>query len=90
MDILFAETGTLGVRRAVLGRYVADRGTMKVSVAGHEVAVKWGRWGGRMVSLAPEYEDAAAAAVSTGLPLRQVMHEATEAARRLIEEGESG
>ena len=85
VDILFAETGTLGVRRAVLGRYVAERGRVKVSVAGGEVGVKFGKWGER-VSLAPEYEDAARAAEAAGLPLRQVMHEATEAARRLLAE----
>ena len=50
MDILFAETGTLGVRRAELGRYVADRGSVKVNVAGQDVAVKWGRWGERRES----------------------------------------
>jgi uncharacterized protein (TIGR00299 family) protein len=88
VDILFAETGTLGVRRSDLSRYVADRGTVSVGVAGHEVAVKWGRWGGRMVSLAPEYEDAAAAAALSGLPLREVMHQASEAAQRLLEQGE--
>ena len=58
-----------------------------MNVAGQEVAVKWGRWGER-VSLAPEYEDAARAAAAAGLPLRQVMHEATEAARRLLGQGE--
>jgi uncharacterized protein (TIGR00299 family) protein len=87
VDIVFEETGTLGIRRAVLGRYVADRGSVKVTVAGQEVAVKWGRWGER-VSLAPEYEDAARAAAAAGLPLRQVMQEATEVARRLMGQSE--
>jgi len=90
VDILFAETGTLGVRRSVLSRYVAGRGTVTVSVAGHDVAVKWGRWGGRMVSLAPEHEDAAAVAAALGIPLREVMHRASEAARRLLEQGDQG
>ena len=88
VDILFAETGTLGVRRSDLSRYVADRGTVSVSMAGHDVAVKWGRWGGLMVSLAPEYEDAAAAAAGLGIPLREVMHRASEAARQLLEQGD--
>lgn len=88
VGILFAETGTLGVRRSVLSRYVADRGTVTVNVAGHDVAVKWGRWGERTVSLAPEYEDAAAAAADVGIPLREVMHRASEAARRLLEQGD--
>jgi uncharacterized protein (TIGR00299 family) protein len=87
VDILFAETGTLGIRRAVLERYIAERGSVNVSVAGHDIGVKFGRWGER-VSLAPEYEDAARAAAAAGLPLRQVMHEAIEAARRLLAEDE--
>jgi pyridinium-3,5-bisthiocarboxylic acid mononucleotide nickel chelatase len=84
VDMVFAETGTLGIRRVGLARYVAQRGVLKVDVAGHEVAVKRGRWGER-VSLAPEYEDAARAAAAAGLPLRQVMQEAAEAARGATE-----
>jgi uncharacterized protein (DUF111 family) len=42
--------------------------------------VKWGRWRNRLVSIAPEYEDAAAAAAVAGLPLKTVMQLATEAA----------
>ena len=88
--VIFEETGTLGVRRSVLSRYVADRGTVRVSVAGRDIGVKWGKWEGRMVSLAPEYEDAAAAAASLGIPVREVMHLASEAARRLVGRGEDG
>ncbi len=87
VDVLFAETGTLGVRRAECTRYVAERGNVTVNVAGQDVAVKWGRWAGAL-SLAPEYEEAARAAAAAGVPLRQVMHDATEAARQLLERGE--
>ncbi len=87
VGIVFAETGTLGVRRSVLSRYVADRGTVMVTIVGHDVAVKWGRWGDRTVSVAPEYEDAAAAAASSGVPLREVMYLAVEAAQGLLEQG---
>jgi uncharacterized protein (TIGR00299 family) protein len=88
VDILFSETGTLGVRRSMLSRHIADRGAVSVSVAGHEVSVKWGRRGGCIFGLAPEYEDAAAAAAAAGLPLREVMRVAGEAARRQLEQGE--
>ncbi len=88
--VIFEETGTLGVRRSVLSRYVADRETVRVSVAGRDIGVKWGKWEGRMVTLAPEYEDAAAAAASLGIPVREVMHLASEAARRLVGRGEDG
>jgi pyridinium-3,5-bisthiocarboxylic acid mononucleotide nickel chelatase len=90
VDLVFTETGTLGVRRSVLARYVADRGAVSVSVAGNQVAVKWGRWDGRLVTLTPEYEDAAAAAAAAGLPLREIMHRAGEAARRSLEQGDEG
>ncbi len=86
VDVLFAETGTLGIRRTEMTRHVAGRGSVTVSVAGQDVSVKWGEWNGRR-SLAPEYEEAARAAAAAGVPLREVMHEATEAARRLLEGG---
>ncbi len=84
VGMLFAETGTLGVRRSVLGRYVAERGRVKVDVDGQDVAVKWGRWGGRLVSLAPEYEEAAAAAGKLGMPLAEVMRQAVDAAESVL------
>jgi uncharacterized protein (TIGR00299 family) protein len=87
VEILFAETGTLGVRRFAVERYVAERGTVCVKAGNQEVSVKWGRWNDRLVSVAPEYEDAAAAAAAAARPLADVMQEAAEAARRLLEQG---
>lgn len=81
---LFAESGTLGVRRRVVSRYVAERGTVTVQVAGCDVAVKWGRWEGGLTSLAPEYEDMVRASDATGLSLREVMCLALESARRML------
>jgi uncharacterized protein (TIGR00299 family) protein len=80
VGLLLAETGTLGVRRQTVSRWLATRGTVTVEVVGSEVRVKWGRWRDRLVSIAPEYEDAAAAAAAAGLPLKTVMQLATEAA----------
>jgi uncharacterized protein (TIGR00299 family) protein len=80
VGLLLAETGTLGVRRRPASRWLVSRGTLTVDVDGHAVRVKWGRWRGRLVSTAPEYEDAASVAAATGLPLRVVMQHATEAA----------
>jgi uncharacterized protein (TIGR00299 family) protein len=86
VDILFAETGTLGVRRAPLERYVAGRGSWTVSVGGHDVDVKWGAWG-EGVSLAPEFEQAARVAEAAGVPLRDVIQEAVEKARLQLGKG---
>ena len=79
--IVFEQTGTLGVRRRRLLRHVADRGVVTVAVAGQQVRVKWGRWGGRLVSVASEYEDAASAAAATGIPLKDVSQRACSSAR---------
>ncbi len=81
VTIIFAETGTLGIRRLPISRWVAERGHVAVTVAGRTVEVKWGRWDGHIVSLAPEYEQAAAAASEAELPLQEVMAAARAAAK---------
>jgi len=88
--VLFQESGTLGIRRHQASRRLAGRGTVEVGVSGAAVRVKWGRWQGRLVSVAPEYEDVAAAAARAGLPLKDVMHQAAEEARRLLGAGGPG
>lgn len=85
VDLIFRETGTLGVRRTATSRWIADRGSVTVQVGGEDVAVKWGKWGGRVTALAAEYEPAVAAAAVTGLPLWQVMQTAAEAARSRLD-----
>jgi uncharacterized protein (TIGR00299 family) protein len=82
--ILFEQTGTLGIRRCAVSRHVAERGSVEVIVSGESVTVKWGRWQGRLVSVAPEYESCAAVAGSTGAALKDVMQMAAEAARRRL------
>ncbi|WP_035839634.1 nickel pincer cofactor biosynthesis protein LarC [Kitasatospora azatica] len=76
-DLLLAETGTLGVRQTAQTRVVAPRRFGSVEVEGMPVRVKHGPHG-----VKAEYEDAAAAARTTGLPLRVV----AERARRLAEQ----
>ena len=84
-DIIIAQTGTLGVRRQLKQREVAERGTITVTVDGTGVAVKWGRLHGRVTSLAAEYESAASAARDLGLPLKEIMARAAEEARKALE-----
>jgi uncharacterized protein (TIGR00299 family) protein len=81
---MFEQTGTLGIRRQVISRRLATRGSAIVTAAGAQIRVKWGRWQGRLVSLAPEYEDAAAAAARAEMPLKDVMHLAVQSARELL------
>lgn len=82
--IIFAETGTLGIRRQTKERRIASRGSVGVQVEGVELRVKWGRWRGRLVSVAPEYDDAVSAARDTGLPLIEVMRVARESALKIL------
>jgi uncharacterized protein (TIGR00299 family) protein len=84
---IFEETGTLGIRRSSVSRYVAERGVVEVEVVGMQMDVKWGKWGKRLVSVAPEYEDCARVASGSGLPLREVARLAEEAGRKLLSDG---
>lgn len=66
-EVLFAETGTLGVRGRQVNRTALPRTTSVVDVEGHTVRVKRGPYGAKC-----EYEDLKAAAEALGLPLREV------------------
>lgn len=70
--LMFAETGTLGVRRTGVRRTAANRTTDIVHVHGVPVRRKHGPHHGK-----PEYDDAVAVARRTGLPLRTVLALAT-------------
>lgn len=76
VDVMFKETTTFGVRIGPLRRDVLDRTFETVDVAGHPVRVKIGRRDGEIVTVSPEYQDAAAAARATSLPLREVYDQA--------------
>lgn len=84
LDILFRETTTLGVRIAPLRRETLDRETKSVQVDGHDVRIKLGTHDGDVVTVSPEYEDAAAAARATGKPLREIFEAARRAAEHLL------
>ena len=82
---LMEETSTLGVRVFQVMRHEADRRVEKVETSLGPVRVKLKLQDGNPVSLAPEYEDCAAIAAKSGLPIREVYRIITEeASRRLI------
>lgn len=85
--VIFEETGTLGVRSQTWVRHVLERGWETVELSGGRVRVKWGRRGRRLVSLAPEFEEAAEVAARSGMPLRTVMEHALQAARAKLKDG---
>lgn len=85
-ELILRESGTLGVRWCEKKRVVADRGMLTVSVAGAEVQVKWGRFAGRVISVAPEFDSVVEAAQVLGMPLKDVMGQAAEQARGILDD----
>ncbi|MFO0811879.1 MAG: nickel pincer cofactor biosynthesis protein LarC [Gemmatales bacterium] len=78
-EILFEETGTLGIRRARCARHKLERNS-------HEVMTRWGRIKGKLATMAggsvrftPEYEDCARVARSECIPLWKVYTEVQHA-----------
>lgn len=74
---------TLGVRATPIRRYELERSTHRVEVGGHEVRVKVGRLDGRVVNVAPEHDDCARVAATTGRTVKDVWAEALLAGRDL-------
>lgn len=79
VEILFAETGTFGIRRTRMQRDLLDREIRPVATPFGSVRVKIGRWAGRTLVTAPEYEDCRRAAQAHAVPLRAVYEAALAA-----------
>lgn len=86
LDALYRETTTFGARIQRVGKDVIDREWIEVRVAGEPMRVKLGRRGGAVVTVSPEYEDAARVARASGMPLREVFEQATMLARNKLDE----
>ncbi|HEU5355284.1 MAG TPA: LarC family nickel insertion protein [Actinocrinis sp.] len=69
--LIFAETGSLGVRRSVLTRTTLPRAVDTVVLDGHPIRLKIGPHGAK-----PEFDDVAVAARRLGRPLRAVSQQA--------------
>jgi pyridinium-3,5-bisthiocarboxylic acid mononucleotide nickel chelatase len=78
--VLMAETGSLGVRSSSVDRWQADRTFAEVDIEGYPVRIKVGP--GRAKA---EFDDAAAVAAKTGVPVREVIAKAETAFRRASE-----
>jgi hypothetical protein len=78
--LLLRETPTLGVRRQVLSRAKAGREIRQVETPWGPVRVKVKLMDGQAVAVSPEYDDCTRLAAGAGVPLRQVMAAARQAA----------
>ena len=85
-QILFRETGTLGIRWTAVQKQALAREWLEVDTRHGRVRVKIGRLEGRPVTVAPEYEDCAEIARKAGVPARDVYEEAGRLARTLLAE----
>lgn len=70
--LLFTETTTLGIRSWEVTRWSLAREWVTVHVAGQPIRLKVGRMDDAVVNVAPEFDDCAAAAATSGLPLKEV------------------
>jgi pyridinium-3,5-bisthiocarboxylic acid mononucleotide nickel chelatase len=77
---ILEHTSTLGVRVTRMSRYEIDREERVVEIEGGTVRVKIGSLDGRVVNVAPEHDDCAAIARSTGRSVQSVWAAALAAA----------
>jgi len=77
MQLLFAETSTLGVRRREESRQTLARRWEIVRIEWGEVRIKIASMNGTVTNYAPEYEDCRRIAAEHHVPLKTVMQEAT-------------
>jgi pyridinium-3,5-bisthiocarboxylic acid mononucleotide nickel chelatase len=76
MELIFAETTTFGVRSYRAQRRTLPRESVKVTTSYGEVRVKLSRVNGRILHVAPEYDDCRKLAVEKNVPLQRVINEA--------------
>ena len=81
--VLFAESTTLGVRVAEMERVVLTREERKVATSFGSIRVKIARDASGRGTPSAEYEDCKVAAKRAGVPLREVVRAAEEAARAI-------
>lgn len=82
-DVLFRETTTLGVRRLEVDRATLPREAARVTTPFGAVRVKVATLPGGGRKAAPEFDDCLALAEQAGVPVREVVQAAQEAASRL-------
>jgi pyridinium-3,5-bisthiocarboxylic acid mononucleotide nickel chelatase len=76
-DLLFRETTTLGLRQSNVKRRTLQRESIAVETSLGSIRMKIARLNGHILNVAPEYEDCRKVAAERGVPLKQVLAEAT-------------
>jgi uncharacterized protein (TIGR00299 family) protein len=81
LDVLFAETTTIGVRAHPVQRWKLTREVISVETDYGPIDVKVARRGETVLNITPEYRDCQRIAAELGVPLKQVHQATLEAAR---------
>ena len=76
-DFLLRETTTIGLRWRIDNRIKAHRTIQAIQTQYGAINFKVAKIGHRTINVAPEYEDCKRAALESGVPLKQVMEDAT-------------
>jgi len=79
MSLIFAETTTFGARTYRAQRRTLPRDFVNVATAFGDVRIKVSRVNGRILHVAPEYDDCRKLAVEKNVPLQRVISEALRA-----------
>jgi uncharacterized protein (TIGR00299 family) protein len=77
--IIFAETSTFGIRYQEMHRKTLDRESVEVKTSAGQITVKIGRYAGKILQVAPEFESCNEAAQRSRQPLKRVYELAVEA-----------
>jgi uncharacterized protein (TIGR00299 family) protein len=89
-EAIIRETGTLGVRvLPQVHRNIAERKIISIPLEingeQHKIDIKVGLIGEEIISIAPEYEDAKEISQRTGISLKNVMKQANDEFRRVLD-----
>jgi hypothetical protein len=76
ISLIFAETTTFGARTYRAQRRALPRESVKVTTTYGDVRIKLSRVNGRILHVAPEYDDCRKLATEKNVPLQQVISEA--------------
>ena len=85
-DILLTETTSLGVRYYAVHRHINYRKVTIVSLPEGEVRIKYAQMDGKIVNIAPEFEDCKVLALKSGHSLKTIMQAAAAAAEAQLEQ----
>lgn len=83
-DLLFSETGTIGVRHYPASRFKLARQRMEIQTEYGVIPVKVSRSGSKILNAKPEFEACRALAKAQGIPLRELLSLAEKEAMRLL------